>query len=262
MGSGSGNVRWLGRQQPSSWPASRPSSAPGGLHRPRPDDQSRRDFAHDIRAVGTALRHARCRSDPPTARCMTWSAPMPSARCAPTGGLGGGWSHQTLDLELVGPRPPKVVSGGPTSGTRAAKRAFMPAAEVMRRSGGQVAPEPLGCFCRRRHRQSFLELVDAMSICSLPMSEIMALYAVQPSRRTRETCGGGAASVGRADPAANGDRSCCQGSTTLEIEPYRLGPLVTPTGAGDLMPAGFLFGHTRVTSLETLRDAGIPLCRP
>jgi fructokinase len=40
------------------------------------------------------------------------------------------------------------------------------------------------------------------------------------------------------------------GQTTVAIEPFRLGPLVDTTGAGDLYAAGFLYGHTRGESLE------------
>jgi fructokinase len=40
------------------------------------------------------------------------------------------------------------------------------------------------------------------------------------------------------------------GSQSIPIPPYRLGPLLDTTGAGDLYAAGFLRGYTRGDSLE------------
>jgi sugar/nucleoside kinase (ribokinase family) len=37
---------------------------------------------------------------------------------------------------------------------------------------------------------------------------------------------------------------------TVVVEPFRLGPLVDTTGAGDLYAAGFLYGYTRGETLE------------
>ncbi|MCT0201915.1 adenosine kinase [Synechococcus sp. CS-602] len=218
------------------------------------DDQLGAIFAHDIRAVGTRFDTPAASSGPSTARCMILVSPDAQRTMCTYLGASVGLEPQDLDLELVAQAKVLYLEGYLWD-SEAAKRAFLAAAEVMRRSGGQVALSLSDAFCVERHRQSFLELVDGhVDLLFANEVEIMALYGSSSFEEAREHVRG-RCQVAVLTRSERGS-VVLQGSTTLEIEPYRLGPLVDTTGAGDLYAAGFLFGHTRGDSLERCGQLG------
>jgi len=146
------------------------SGGQAGLHRRVRDDSTLgANLAHDIRARRHPLstRPLPRQADPPRP-LHDWSAPCQRTMWHLPGGPRWGLEPQDLDLEPCGPGQ-SVVSEGPTSGTAKRPRPFLAGAEVMRRSGGQVALKPLGMlFASSATVRAFWSFVDGHVDRSLP----------------------------------------------------------------------------------------------
>ncbi|PSB37255.1 adenosine kinase [Aphanothece minutissima] len=212
------------------------------------DDQLGAIFAHDIRAVGASFETPPAASGPSTARCLILVTPDAQRTMCTYLGASVGLDPADLDLEMV--RQAKLLYlEGYLWDSEEAKRAFIAAAEVMRASGGEVALSLSDAFCVERHRESFLELVDGhVDVLFANEMEITALYGTDSFEAAADQVRGRC----RVAALTRSERGSLllSGDTTLVIEPFRLGPLVDTTGAGDLYAAGFLYGHTRGEGLE------------
>ena len=212
------------------------------------DDQLGAIFAHDIRAVGARFETPPASSGPSTARCLILVTPDAQRTMCTYLGASVGLDPADLDLDMV--RQAKVLYlEGYLWDSEEAKRAFIAAAEVMRASGGEVALSLSDAFCVERHRQSFQELVDGhVDVLFANETEITSLYETDSFEAAADQVRGRCklAALTRSERGS----LLLSGDTSLAIAPFKLGPLVDTTGAGDLYAAGFLFGHTRGESLD------------
>jgi len=212
------------------------------------DDQLGAIFSHDIRAVGASFSTAAARSGPSTARCLILVTPDAQRTMCTYLGASVQLDPADLDLDLVAQAQVLYLEGYLWD-SDAAKQAFLAAASVARQHGGQVALSLSDAFCVDRHRASFQELVDGhvdllfaneMEITSLYQSDSFEAAVEQVRGRCR------IAALTRSEQGS----LVLSGSQSIPIPPYRLGPLLDTTGAGDLYAAGFLRGYTRGDSLE------------
>jgi fructokinase len=136
-----------------------------------------------------------------------------------------------------------------------AKAAFIAAAEVARAHGGEVALSLSDAFCVERHRDSFQELVDGhVDILFANEMEITALYKANSFEEAADQVRGRCkvAALTRSELGS----VILNGQGSHAIAPFRLGPLVDTTGAGDLYAAGFLHGYTQGQDLEACGRLG------
>ena len=218
------------------------------------DDQLGEIFTHDIRSAGARFETKTAKSGPPTARCLIFITP--DAQRTMCTYLGASVLLEPEDLNLSMVKKAKVLYlEGYLYDHPTAKRAFIAAAETCKKSGGKVALSLSDSFCVNRHRESFLELVkNHVDILFANESEIISLHEVSTFemalKQTKGCCEITALTLGEEGSIV------LSGEDEWKIEPYKFGPLIDTTGAGDLYAGGFLHGYTNGQNLQECGQIG------
>ena len=218
------------------------------------DDQLGGIFAHDIRSVGARFETPAATTGPSTARCLILVTPDAQRTMCTYLGASVGLHPGDLDLGMVAEAKVLYLEGYLWDSDEA-KQAFIAAAEVARANGGEVALSLSDAFCVERHRDSFLELVDGhVDILFANEMEITSLYKANSFEEAAAAVRGRCriAALTRSEQGS----VILSGDDTITVEPFKLGPLVDTTGAGDLYAAGFLHGYTQGQSLEACGRLG------
>jgi len=218
------------------------------------DDQLGAIFAHDIRSVGARFETPAATAGASTARCLILVTPDAQRTMCTYLGASVGLDPADLDLEMVAQAQVLYLEGYLWDSDEA-KRAFIAAAEVARAHGGEVALSLSDAFCVERHRDSFQELVDGhVDILFANEMEITSLYKANSFEEAAEQVRGRCriAALTRSEQGS----LILNGSGTHSVAPFRLGPLVDTTGAGDLYAAGFLHAYTRGQDVEACGRLG------
>ena len=169
--------------------------------------------------------------------------------------LGASTQLEPDDLDLSIVRESKVLYlEGYLWDSPAAKRAFIAAAEACRESGGQVALSLSDGFCVKRHRESFLDLVNGhVDVLFANDVEIMSLYETDDFEAAVKQVSG-CCKVAALTRGAQGS-VVLSGDQRSDIGIFTLGELVDTTGAGASTPEGSCTA-TQGDSLERCGQLG------
>jgi fructokinase len=218
------------------------------------DDQLGAIFAHDIRSVGARFETPAATAGASTARCLILVTPDAQRTMCTYLGASVGLDPNDLDLEMVAQAKVLYLEGYLWDSDDA-KAAFIAAAEVARANGAEVALSLSDAFCVERHRDSFQELVDGhVDILFANEMEITSLYKANSFEEAAEQVRGRCriAALTRSELGS----VILNGAGTHTVEPFKLGPLVDTTGAGDLYAAGFLHAYTQGQNVEACGRLG------
>ena len=218
------------------------------------NDQLGGIFAHDIRSVGARFDTPAATEGPSTARCLILVTPDAQRTMCTYLGASVGLDPADLDLEMVAQAKVLYLEGYLWDSDEA-KAAFIAAAEVARAHGGEVALSLSDAFCVERHRESFQELVDGhVDILFANEMEITALYKANSFEEAADQVRGRCklAALTRSEQGS----LVLNGAGTHSVAPFKLGPLLDTTGAGDLYAAGFLHAYTQGQGIDACGRLG------
>ncbi len=217
-------------------------------------DQLGEVFAHDIRAAGAHFDTPMASDGPSTARCLVLVTPDGERTMNTWLGAAQNLGPEDIDEALVKDST-VVYLEGYLWDPPAAKEAFLKAAQIARAAGRKVALSLSDSFCVERHRDSFLELIEAhVDILFANEAEIKALYEARHFDDAMHA-------VRRHCPLAVLTRSGAGSVIALPddvhvIEAQPVEKVVDATGAGDLFAAGFLAGLSRGLALPNCARLG------
>ncbi len=206
------------------------------------NDKLGKIFTDEISKSNAIFQTPPSTEGPSTARCLIYVTP--DAQRTMCTFLGASVLLDPLDIDLSLVKKAKILYlEGYLWDNPSAKKAFIKAAEVSKKSGKKVALSLSDSFCVERHRESFINLVDGyIDILFANESEIKSLYQ-NPDlnfalNKIQNKCKITAITRGK-----NGSILLSKGKKII-INPYILGEAIDTTGAGDLYAGGFLKGLT------------------
>ena len=206
------------------------------------NDKLGKIFTDEISKSGAIFQTPPSTQGPSTARCLILVTP--DAQRTMCTFLGASVLLDPLDLDLSLVEKAKILYlEGYLWDHPSAKKAFIKAAEVSKKSGNKVALSLSDSFCVERHRESFINLVeDYIDILFANESEIKSLYQNPDLNfaisKIQNECELIAITRG-----SNGSILLAEGKKKI-IKPFIIGEAIDTTGAGDLYAGGFLKGLT------------------
>ena len=212
------------------------------------DDALGAAFRHDITAAGAHFTTAPASTGPATARCLVLVTPDSQRTLNTFLGASAQLGTEDVDADLVRAAEITYLEGY-LYDAPSAKRAFHLAADLAHAARRRIALSLSDPFCVKRHRESFLRLVEAhVDVLFANFAEASELLQTED---LDDVVAGLRALTNLAALTRGEDGSLViTARETIEIRAVRAGPVVDTTGAGDLYAAGFLYGLTHGAALR------------
>tara|TARA_B100000212_G_scaffold93925_1_gene69019 strand:- start:949 stop:1956 length:1008 start_codon:yes stop_codon:yes gene_type:complete len=136
-----------------------------------------------------------------------------------------------------------------------AKKAFIQAAEIAKKSGTKIILSLSDSFCVDRHRESFLNLIiDFVDILFCNEAEIKSLFKEVDLNKCKleikSLCGLAVITLG------DKGSLIIHKNNIEEIKPFIFGKLIDTTGAGDIFAGGFIHGLINNYSIHNCGNIG------
>jgi sugar/nucleoside kinase (ribokinase family) len=218
------------------------------------DDELGEIFAHDLKAIGVAFQTPPLTSGPPTARCLILVTPDAQRTMNTFLGACVELGPEDIDEKMVSAAQVTYLEGYLFDPPRAME-AFRKAAALAHQAGRKVALSLSDPFCVGRHRGEFLDLVDKhIDVLFANEHEICSLYETGHFEQAAEAVRGHCeiAVLTRSERGSN----IVTAKEMLHVAAAPVSRVVDTTGAGDLYAAGFLYGLTHGSDLETCGRLG------
>jgi sugar/nucleoside kinase (ribokinase family) len=218
------------------------------------DDDLGRIFRHDIRAAGVTYDTLPANGGEPTARSLILVTPEGERTMNTFLGISPELDHGEIEPDLI--RSAQIIYlEGYLFDREEAKAAFRQAAKIAGAAGRQVALTLSDGFCVDRHRSEFLALIrSGIDILFANEREITSLYETSSfDEAARHAAKDTKLAV--LTRSAKGSLILSEGRE-VAVPAKPVAKVVDTTGAGDLYAAGFLFGLSFGSSLETCGRLG------
>lgn len=206
------------------------------------DDALGAAFTADVKALGAEFDSAPLSGGAPTARCIVLVTPDGERTMNTYLGACVELSPEDIDAARIEDSKVTYLEGYLYDPPKA-QAAFQEAVRIAKAAGNQIALSLSDSFCVDRHREGFLELIQA---------GVDILFANEEEAKSLTQTDSFEAAVGAMQELVEvaAITRAEQGSVVLTAEdiyevvaiPTRL---VDSTGAGDLYAAGFLYGYTQ-----------------
>src|SRR5258706_2978933 len=216
------------------------------------DDELGRAFRHDIRAAGVSFETPPASAGPSTARSYIMATPDGERTMNTYLGAAQDLHPNDIDEETVAAAAITYLEGYLWD-PQHAKDAFLKAASLAHAAKRQVALTLSDAFCVDRWRDEFRELVRSGTVDLLfaNEAELHALYQTADF----DTAVRALRDQARLAVVTRNEKGCVvvTRQRTEAVAAFPVAPVVDTTGAGHLLPAGFL---TRLARAAGHADAG------
>ncbi len=212
------------------------------------DDLLGRSFEKGLDDLGVVYCTRRAAEGSSTACCIILSTPDAQRTMNTCLGISGTLGPEDIDEKIISDSKIVYLEGYLWDSSNA-KKAFLKAMELTRKSCGDVALTLSDSFCVERHRDEFIDLLEEhIDILFANEDEIKMLFKVSTFEKAVECC----RDYDTIFALTRGEAGSVivKGGRQYIAEPERNIDILDTTGAGDMYAAGFLHGYINNEKLD------------
>jgi sugar/nucleoside kinase (ribokinase family) len=206
-------------------------------------DQLGEVYTHDLRAAGVRFDTPPATEGSPSGRCLIVVTPDAERTMNTYLGASVELGRGDVDADLIGAAEVTFLEGYLWDAT-GAQEAFRHAAALAHAAGRRVALTLSDAMAVERHRETFLDLIDAVDILFANEAEITTLYQVDSFDAALQRVTGHCEVAALTRSAKGSVIIRGEEVHVVDAHPVPGGHVVDTTGAGDAYAAGFLHGFT------------------
>jgi sugar/nucleoside kinase (ribokinase family) len=206
-------------------------------------DQLGEVYTHDLRAAGVRFDTPPATEGSPSGRCLIVVTPDAERTMSTYLGASVELGRGDVDADLIAAAEVTFLEGYLWDAA-GAQEAFRHAAALAHAAGRRVALTLSDAMAVERHRETFLDLIDAVDILFANEAEITTLYQVDTFDAALQRVTGHCEIAALTRSAKGSVIIRGEEVHVVDAHPVPGGHVVDTTGAGDAYAAGFLHGFT------------------